>query len=173
MEQIQLKHDEVTQARCIFPIYVVCDNIRSPENAGMIFRISEAFGVQKIHFSNASPKSDNTRLKRAARSTQSFIEHEYSSDIKNVVIQLKKDGFSLIGIEITNTSKSLRNISFVSYEKIALVIGAEKNGISSEILEILDSCIHIPMYGKNSSMNVVNALAITLYEISSQIQNRV
>ncbi len=165
MRQKQLNHDEVILNKYSLPIYVVCDSIRSPENAGMIFRISEAFGVQKIYFSETSPKTDNTRLKRAARNTQHSIRYEYSENLKDVLNQIKKDGFELIGIEITNTSKAINKISFSSHKKIALVIGAEKNGISDEILNLLDYCVHIPMYGKNSSMNVVNALAISLYEV--------
>lgn len=165
MGQKQLNHDEVILNKCSLPIYVVCDSIRSPENAGMIFRISEAFGVQKIYFSNNSPKADNIRLKRAARSTQHLIKYEYANDLKDTIIQLKKDGFEIIGIEITNSSAAINKFNFSSYKKIALVLGAEKSGISEEILNLLDSCVHIPMFGKNSSMNVVNALAISLYEI--------
>lgn len=165
MGQKQLDHNEVTHNKCSLPICVICDSIRSPENAGMIFRISEAFGVQKIYFSNTSPKTDNTRLKRAARSTHDSIDYEYSDDLKAVLVQLKKDEFELIGIEITNTSKAINEISFSSYKKIALIVGAEKSGISDEILNLLDSCVHISMFGKNSSMNVVNALSISLYEI--------
>ncbi len=170
MGQIQLNHHEISQNKCTFPIYIICDDIRSPENAGMIFRVSEAFGVQKIYFSSTSPKTDNTRLKRAARSTQQSVENEYSENLEEIIIQLKKDGFNVIGIEITNTSKSINEIKFPLDEKIALVVGAERNGISQQNLELLDFCVHIPMYGNNSSINVVNALAITLYEVSRQLK---
>lgn len=168
MEQKQLDHKEVIHNEYSFPIYLICDGIRSPENAGMIFRTSEAFGVQKIHFSNTTPKTDNIRLRRAARSTYKTIEHNYSDNLKELIIQLKNENFEVIGIEITNTSTSVTNYNFTKHPKIALVLGAEKNGISSEIIEMLDSCVHIPMYGKNSSMNVVNALGIFLYEITKQ-----
>lgn len=169
MGQKQLDHNEIKHNNFNSPIYVLCDGIRSPENTGMIFRVSEAFGVQKILFSKNSPTSDNTRVKRAARSTQQIIKYAYSEDLKEDLIQLKKNGFEIIGIEITSSSKSLKKINFTKYQKIALVVGSEKSGISAEILELLDFCTHIPMYGKNSSMNVVNALAITLYELSRQM----
>ena len=168
MNHRQLKHIEVKKAVSKLPIYVVCDDIRSPENAGMIFRISEAFGVQKIYFSANSPKSDNTRLKRSARSTQQIVEHEYSDDLKNVLITLKAEGFKLIGLEITNTSKALNETDFTKMEKIVLVVGAERTGISPDLLKITDETVHIPIFGQNSSMNVVNALAIALYEITKQ-----
>jgi tRNA G18 (ribose-2'-O)-methylase SpoU len=48
---------------------------------------------------------------------------------------------------------------------MALVVGSEINGVSAEILNISNQIVHINMYGKNSSMNVVQATSIALYEI--------
>ena len=88
--------------------------------------------------------------------------------LKNVLITLKGEGFKLIGLEITNTSKALNETDFTKMEKIVLVVGAERTGISPDLLKITDETVHIPIFGQNSSMNVVNALAIALYEITSQ-----
>jgi tRNA G18 (ribose-2'-O)-methylase SpoU len=171
MVQKQLEHNEMNKNEGGFPIYLVCDHIRSPENTGMIFRISEAFGVRKIYFSDKSPKTDNQRLKRASRSSHQSVSHNYTHNLKSVLLDLKNSGFKLIALEITNKSKALNKINFSKHGKIALLLGAERTGISPELLELIDEAVHIPMYGMNSSMNVVNALAIALYEISKQIIN--
>jgi tRNA G18 (ribose-2'-O)-methylase SpoU len=42
----------------------------------------------------------------------------------------------------------------------------EKEGIDSEILKELDSILHFDLFGNNSSINVVNALSVALYEIT-------
>ena len=54
-------------------------------------------------------------------------------------------------------------------EKIALILGNERHGISASVLTKLNKSIYIPMYGKNSSMNVAQAAAIAAYTI---INNR-
>ena len=51
-------------------------------------------------------------------------------------------------------------------DKIALVIGNESNGISSEILDSSDKKIKISMCGKAQSLNVATATAILIYEMT-------
>jgi len=53
---------------------------------------------------------------------------------------------------------------------VALVIGDENSGISEEILSQCKKQVHITMFGKNSSMNVSQAAAIALYELTKQLQ---
>ena len=48
-------------------------------------------------------------------------------------------------------------------KKIALVIGGENHGISSDMLQEIDIAVRITMYGKNSSMIVVQAAGIALH----------
>ena len=59
--------------------------------------------------------------------------------------------------QLSHTTTPLAN------KKIALVIGGENHGISSEVLQEIDIAVHITMYGKNSSMNVVQATGIALH----------
>ena len=56
-----------------FPITIVCDAIRTPENIGMCFRISESFGVQKIYLHETSPTIENRIVQKTARNTLNQI----------------------------------------------------------------------------------------------------
>jgi 23S rRNA (guanosine2251-2'-O)-methyltransferase len=49
-------------------------------------------------------------------------------------------------------------------------LGSERNGI--ENIDLVDYTIAIPMFGRNSSMNVIHSLAITLYEVTNQLRNK-
>ena len=49
-------------------------------------------------------------------------------------------------------------------------MGSERYGI--ENINLVDETIAIPMYGRNSSMNVMHSLAITLYEVTNQLTTR-
>jgi tRNA G18 (ribose-2'-O)-methylase SpoU len=71
-------------------------------------------------------------------------------------------------LEITNNSKPLGKFTFPKNKKIALIIGDENFGVSEAVLNLSEDIIHINMFGQNSSMNVVQATSITLYEISRQ-----
>ncbi|MEE9407995.1 MAG: TrmH family RNA methyltransferase [Polaribacter sp.] len=163
----QLTHYDIENDQKQFPITIVCDAIRTPENIGMCFRISESFGVEKIYFHDVSPSTENRIVKRTARNTLSQISHEYYTDFEQVIQQLKAAGNTIIGIEITDKSINIQDFNFKNHEKIVLLLGRERNGI--ENINLVDETIAIPMFGRNSSMNVIHSLAITLYEVTNQL----
>ena len=72
-------------------------------------------------------------------------------------------------MEITSTSSPIQQLMVPKNKKIALLIGNEIEGVSSSLLAIANQITHIPMYGNNSSMNVVQATSIALYEISNRL----
>ena len=163
----QLTHYNIENDQKQFPITIVCDAIRTPENIGMCFRISESFGVQKIYFHENSPSTENRIVKKTARNTVNQIEHEVYTDFDKIIHQLKEEGNTIIGIEITDKSINLQDFNFKNHQKIVLLLGSERNGI--ENTDLLDATVAIPMYGRNSSMNVIHSLAITLYEVTNQL----
>ena len=164
----QLTHNDVENKQQKFPITIVCDAIRTPENIGMCFRISESFGVEKIYFHENSPSIENRKVINTARNTINQIDYESYHNFDELIHQLKIEGNTIIGIEITDKSIDIQDFDFKNSEKIVLLLGSERNGI--ENINLVDETIAIPMYGRNSSMNVIHSLAITLYEITNQIK---
>lgn len=163
----QLTHNEIENQQHKFPITIVCDAIRTPENIGMSFRIAESFGVSKIYLHESSPTIENRIVKRTARNTFHQIESEQYSDFRELIATLKNEGNTIVGIEITDKSIDIQNFDFKNHPKLVLLLGSERQGI--EHIDLLDATIAIPMYGRNSSMNVVHSLAITLYEVTNQL----
>jgi len=161
----QLNHTEIQTKDNSKELIVVADCIRTPENIGMILRVSEGFGVKKVVFLGDSPDLSNRKVLKTARSTEKEIETVFTENWQKILIQLKEENFTLIGLEITDNSTVLKDFDFKKHPKIALFIGNERNGISAEILNELDFAVHFDLYGKNSSINVVNALSVGLYEI--------
>jgi len=165
----QLQHIEIENKQQQFPITIVCDAIRTPENIGMCFRISESFGVSKIYLHETSPSVENRIVKKTARNTLNQIAYETYADFTETIQQLKAAGNTIIGIEITDQSVHIQDFDFKIHEKIVLLLGSERNGI--ENINLVDKTVAIPMYGRNSSMNVVHSLSIALYEATNQLRN--
>lgn len=163
----QLTHNEIENEQKKFPITIVCDAIRTPENIGMCFRIAESYGISKIYLHESSPTINNRIVKRTARNTFQQIDSESYSDFTELITTLKKEGNSIIGIEITDQSIDIQDFDFKNHEKLVLLLGSERHGIKA--IDLVDATISIPMYGRNSSMNVIHSLAITLYEITNQL----
>lgn len=164
MNTKQLTHSEITNNSKSKEVIVITENMRTPENVGMVFRISEAFGVKKVFLVGDSPDINNRRVLRTARNTEKELVIKSLLEMQALLDSLKEEGYFLIGLEHTNNSNSLKNYDF-NHSKIAVIIGAERFGINDKTLQKLDANIHIEMFGENSSMNVVNALGICLYEI--------
>ena len=162
----QLTHSEKAPIETAHDIVVIAESIHNPDNMGMIFRVCEAMGVKAIHFLHCSVELSNKKVGKAARNTERHVAHSIHHDLK-ILEQLRSQGYQLLGLEITTTSEDLRNATFPK-GKYALVIGAERNGMSTEVLASIDRSIHIPMFGNNLSMNVVTAMSIGLFELLRQ-----
>jgi 23S rRNA (guanosine2251-2'-O)-methyltransferase len=166
----QLKHKDIENRQRQFPITIVCDAIRTPENIGMCFRISESFGVSKIFFHENSPTIENRVVQKTARNTLNQIKHASYQNFETLIKQLKEEENTIIGIEITDKSIDIQDFDFKNHEKIVLLLGSERSGIKN--INFADETIAIPMFGRNSSMNVIHSLAIMLYEVTNQLAKK-
>jgi tRNA G18 (ribose-2'-O)-methylase SpoU len=166
---VQLTHYQNEFQTKTFPITVVCDHLSFHQNVGALFRISEAFGVEKIIFLGKETPLNTRKINKTSRSTHLHGPYELYSETAALIQYLTENNFEIIALEITSTSKPLREITFPSDKKTALLIGNEITGVSEALLAISHQTAHIDMYGKNSSMNVVQATGIFLYEYTSKI----
>lgn len=166
---MQLKHEENQFEQVQFPITLVCDTIYFQQNIGSLFRIGEAFGIEKIIFLGKDIPLNPRKINKTSRSTHLHLEHIVMEESNELIAYLQQQDYEIISLEITSTSKTLKTIKLPTNKKIALIIGSEINGISDALLAISNQTVHINMYGKNSSMNVVQATSIALYEITSKL----
>ena len=93
----------------------------------------------------------------------------YFGDALSTIEQLKNDGYTIIALEITDESRSIRDVDFKKMEKIVLIAGAEKGGVSQKLLDVVDFSVHIPSFGICLSMNVATSVAVAAYEITGQL----
>ncbi|GAA4323777.1 RNA methyltransferase [Pontixanthobacter gangjinensis] len=145
------------------------DNITGEANIGSLFRLADAFGIEKIVFCGTKPNLSSNRLKRTARNTHNTVEHEFYEDSVETVKSLLAQNYKSFALEITSGSSPIDEVKISADEKILLVAGNERHGVSNEVLELCKATHHIPMYGKNSSMNVAQSVGIALYEITNSI----
>jgi tRNA G18 (ribose-2'-O)-methylase SpoU len=165
---LQLTHYNSNFKKQKHPITLVCDNITNAPNIGSLFRIADAFGIEDIIFCGNNI-SLGKRMTKTSRSTENHVNHRIEVDTEEVIAQLKTTNHYLIALEITETSLELSKFRLDTNQPIALILGHESFGVSESILNQMDAVVHINMYGNNSSMNVVQATSITLYEIVKQL----
>lgn len=169
MSNRQLEHNEISSHRKQFPVVVICENIESPDNVGMIFRNCEAMGVTKIIFTGTSILPPNRKIRKVSRSTDKMIDYEYVEETIDAIAHLRDEEFKTIAVEIAESSINLHHYAVSDGGKYALIVGSEKSGVCANTLDAVDQTIAIPMFGQNTSINVVSALTIVLYEFSKQL----
>tara|TARA_R110002167_G_scaffold55429_3_gene157518 strand:+ start:566 stop:1066 length:501 start_codon:yes stop_codon:yes gene_type:complete len=165
---LQLNHYNTNFKKKSFPIILISENVTNAPNIGSLFRISDAFGIEKLILCGETV-SFGRKLTKTSRATEKVVKYTLSNSALEVIETLKNKGYQIISLEITNKSKALHTFKFSKEKPIALIIGDENFGISESVLKASDDVIHIDMYGQNSSMNVVQAANIALYEITKQL----
>lgn len=163
MQHRQLNHKEVRQKFAVeehpaSSMILIANNVKDSRNLGALFRLADAAGIHRI-FTIGASELNQVKIRRVARSKHRHIE---LCELKGIgeLLELKEE-FELVAVEITSAS-----IPYTEYRPgrpVALMVGNEKDGISPEVLEVIDQAIHIPMYGHGSSMNVSMAAGIVVY----------
>ncbi len=157
-------------------IIVIAHNIRSAHNIGSIFRSSDCFGVSEIILSGYSPYpavDNDTRLPhivhkltdqihKTALGAEKTVPYSYSKEIP--LDALANRGYSLVALEQSLNSTVLS--SYTPSDKIALILGEERYGITKDILERCETTLEIPQQGDKESLNVSVAAGICLYHLS-------
>lgn len=149
-------------------VVLVLDNIRSSYNVGSIFRTSDAFRIEKLYLCGITPTPPNKELYKTAIGAENTVAWEYHNTTTEVLSSLKKQGYTLLGLEQTNESKPLHTFTFKNGTKFVIVLGNEVDGISNESLALCDNCIEIPQFGTKHSFNVSVSCGIILWDLYLQ-----
>ncbi len=141
--------------------YLICDNLRSLQNIGSIFRTADALGVNKIYLTGICGCPPHDKISKTALCAEKNVDWEHAWQVWRVIDKLKKEKFKIIALE--QTKKSIDYRKFKPQGKIALVIGNEVKGVSQSVLKKADQIIELPMQGIKESLNVAVSFGIIGY----------
>lgn len=139
--------------------FLILDNIQDPGNMGTILRTADSLAMKQIIVSNGTADCYNSKVVRSTMGAI-FRVNVIECDLEKVVKEMKKHNIKVYATDL----KTDKTIYDVNYDKSAIIIGNEANGVSQNILELADERIKIPMKGKTESLNAAVATGIILYE---------
>ena len=151
-----------------FPITVVLDNVRSMHNVGSVFRTCDAFNIEKLWLCGITGKPPHREITKTAIGAERTVEWEYSASARECVIELKKRGYTIIGVEQVEGAMQLGAHTFA--DRQALVFGNEIDGVSEEVLALCDHALEIPQWGSKHSLNISVAVGVVLFEIVKELR---
>jgi 23S rRNA (guanosine2251-2'-O)-methyltransferase len=172
----KLKLDELNRASVTdfkaqqkLPVAVVLDNVRSMHNIGSIFRTSDGFAVEQICLCGITAQPPHREIEKTALGATKSVSWNYYTDVVEAVEKLRADGYLIIAIEQAANSIMLNEFVPDSNKKYALVFGNEVNGVSDEVMQIIDTCIEIPQFGTKHSFNIVVSAGIVLWDFFAKL----
>ncbi|MBX3424880.1 MAG: RNA methyltransferase [Pirellulales bacterium] len=142
-------------------LLVVCAPLRSNVNLSRIVRAASCCGVERL-ICTGPAKLD----RKIARDGADAITIESHRTLPPVLVELKRAGYRLVGLEQTTGSQDLHHYRF--QPRTALVIGNERTGLTPDLLAPLDDVVEIPVWGLPYSYNVATAATMALYEYCRQ-----
>ena len=142
---------------------VLClDRVTDPHNVGAILRSAEVFGASAVIAPARHAAPETGALAKSASGALERQPYLRVGNLANAMIELRKLGFTLIGLDGT-AETSLEKALDAVQGPVALVLGAEGPGLRDKTKDTCDTLAKIDFSGEFGSLNVSNAAAVALY----------
>ncbi len=151
-----------------YNLILIIDKLNDPKNFGALIRVSYAFGVCKVIVLDRYMPEETAYIASVASGALDKINILKVKNIVNTIKYFKQNGWWVIGLESKNLSNCVNMKSDKpDFNKKVLVIGSENKGIRNLVSKNCDILFRIPIIKEDAnSINIVQALSISLYELS-------
>ena len=143
---------------------VITEDVHKPHNISAIIRTCDAVGVFEVHAVNN--KSELPTYSPVAKGSEKWVKLNVHNSLENAIALQQQQGLKVYAAHLSDKAVDYRNIDYT--QPTAILMGAEKDGVSNEAADLVDGHIIIPMFGMVESLNVSVAAAVILFEAQRQ-----
>lgn len=141
---------------------VVIDSVVDTTNIGAIFRSAAALGIDAVLLTPTSCDPYNRRSVRVSMGSVFLVPWTWLS---SGIDELKSMGFKTVAMALTDKSVSIDNPELCSQKRLAIIMGTEGDGLSSQAIADADFVARIPMSHQVDSLNVAAAAALAFWQL--------
>ena len=151
-------------------LHALLDNIRSSWNVGSILRTADGFGFEHAYLCGITPTPEQAEVRKTALGAEEFVTWSAHRNGLEKVQELQATGWQILALEKNNKSIPIQTgIRQIQQTPNVLVLGNEVTGVDSDILELADYIVHVPMRGQKRSFNVAMAFAAAAAIINNEL----
>ena len=140
---------------------IVLDAVQDPGNLGTIVRTSDAAGFDAVILGTGTVDLYNDKVLRSMQGSHFHIP-VFQANLQEYLPILKEKGVKVAVTALHRDSKDYSVLQGAT--DVAIVVGNEGQGVSSNVIDIADVVVTIPMFGKAESLNVAIASALLMYK---------
>lgn len=142
------------------PFVIMLAGLNDPHNLGSIMRTCECLGVHGIIIPKNRSVSVTDTVVHLSEGASEYVKVAKVTNINREIEKLKEKGLWIFGADMAGEDIRKTDLS----GPIAIVIGAEGDGLPTLVKKNCDKLIAIKMSGKINSLNASVAAAVTIFE---------
>lgn len=146
----------------------VLENVVNPTNVGAIFRSAAALGIEAVILTNTCSDPLYRRSSRVSMGTVFQVPWTYMDSPLTDMELLHSLGYKTAAMALVSDSVDIDDEQLNSEEKLAVVLGAEGDGLSHETITASDYKVCIPMSNDVDSLNVAAASAVAFWQLGKR-----
>lgn len=155
LDRAETRHEDL--------LIVLLDGITDPRNFGAIIRSAEVLGAHGVVVEERRSAPMSPVVAKTAAGATSYLPVAQTKNLPRLIDQLKAEGVWVYGA----AGEAAQDVSRTDFSgKVALVIGAEGEGMRRLVREKCDALVSIPTRGRVQSLNASVAAGILLYEVT-------
>lgn len=155
--------DILEEAEC--RTLVILDSVTDPHNVGAILRSCAAFDVAALITQDRNAPPESGTLAKSASGALEVVPWVRVVNLARALEQIAEAGYWRIGLDGDGSAVFP---SALPAGPVALVLGAEGEGLRHNVAQHCDSVARLPIASAVESLNVSNAAAIALYAVATR-----
>ena len=143
----------------------VIDGVVDTTNIGAIFRSAAALGIDAVLLTPSSCDPLNRRAVRVSMGSVFLLPWTW---LEAPISSLRTLGFRTVAMALSDNSVPIDHPSLKDELQLAIVLGTEGDGLSTQVIQETDYVVRIPMWHEVDSLNVAAASAVAFWELRAR-----